>query len=160
MPRLPDRFDLWVRRARACPDPARQLDYVLGALVSLPAWYYLNIGTADQPRPATTEVEGDRVLLVFSDAERVPEMIGQPGTAGVVFGVPTGKALADCVTRGAEEDCHGLFINPGEDGVLVGMEQVRAFAQAWLRQRQEAPSRFWIPNLTTEEEDFWQEHGL
>ena len=76
MTRLPDRFDLWVRKARECPDPARQADYVLGALSALKEWYFLNIGTKENPQPAEAEVEGGRHLLVFSDRDRIEAIVG------------------------------------------------------------------------------------
>ena len=55
MPRLPDRFDLWVRKARVSADPERQIDWVLGALVARDELYFLNIGTKEKPRIARAE---------------------------------------------------------------------------------------------------------
>src|SRR5476649_1295941 len=74
MARLPDRFDLWVRKARECRDPARQVDYVLGALAGLTEWHFLNVGTKENPLPAEAEIEGTRYLLVFSDPGRIEDI--------------------------------------------------------------------------------------
>ncbi len=164
MPRLPDRFDLFVRRARASADPARQLDYVLGALAGLPEWYFLNGGTRQQPRVFTTEIEQTPILLVFSDSERVLELaaelrIESPREAPPVITIPTTAALPWCVSE-TSPPWHGLLINPGEDAVLVPRPQVEAFASEWQTRGGRQASGFWIPNLTGEEEDFWQEYGL
>jgi hypothetical protein len=161
MPRLPDRFDLWVRRARDCPDPARQVDYVLGALASLPSWHFLNVGTREQPQPATAEIEGARHLLVFSDPDRVLEIADQlqiesrPG-APPIISVPTASAMAACVADGPMK-CAALLVNPHEDAVAIPVAQVELFAR---ERKERGATGFWIPSMTSEEEDFWQEHGL
>jgi hypothetical protein len=163
MPRLPDRFDLWVRKARTCPDPARQLDYVLGALLGLTQWHFLNRGTREQPQVATVEMEDTPVLLVFSDIERVREIAGElkmesrPEAPPIVT-ISTAAAAAWCLGPDAPP-WEGLLINPGEDGALVPRPQVDAFVQEWQARGALQASGFWIPNLTSEEEDFWQEHG-
>jgi hypothetical protein len=161
MPRLPDRFDLWIRKARACPDPDRQLDYILGALVALPAWHFLNLGTRAAPQPATTELEGARLLLVFSDADRLTELAGplSLGSEPPIISVPAAAALAECLGEGLFKS-DGLLVNPGEDAVVVPREQVEIFANAWRAGGGAQGAGFWIPNLTSQEEDFWQEHGL
>jgi hypothetical protein len=157
MPRLPDRFDLWVRRARACPDPARQVDYVLGALAALPDWHLLNRGDKDHPIPALAELEGGPHLLVFSSPDRIEELVApSPGHPLPVISIPTPRAFAWCLEQGAV----GLAVNPGEDGFLVGRDRLDAFYRDWSRDRDKHSTGFWIPNLTSEEEDFWQEHGL
>lgn len=158
MPRLPDRFDLWVRRARACPDPARQADYVLGALAALPEWHLLNRGEAGNPIPAETEMEDGRYLLVFSAAERIAELLElSPGVPPPVISLPTVQAFSWCLGM---RDCAGLLVNPGEDNFVVAMDQLHHFYRGWTQDREALSTGFWIPNLTTEEEDFWQEHGL
>jgi hypothetical protein len=164
MPRLPDRFDLWVRRARACADPARQLDYVLGAMATLPACHFLNIGSRAQPRSAVTEVEGARLLLLFSDPDRVLEVAAQAGLAAPpddppLITVPTPAVLAWALAAGPPP-WDGLLINPGEDAAVIPWEQLQSFARAWQARDARAGTGFWVPSLTTEEEDFWQEHGL
>jgi hypothetical protein len=158
MSRLPDRFDLWVRKARECPDPARQVDYVLGALAALPEWCFLNTGTPEKPRAARTKMGEDPCVLVFSDAGRVTELIEDAGKASASFShlvIPTAEAMAWCV-----EGRTGLLINPGEEAVLVPLAELEPFYVEWKTRAAHQPSGFWIPNLTSAEEDFWQEHGL
>jgi hypothetical protein len=163
MPRLPDRFDLWMRKARACPDPARQLDYILGAMVALPAWHFLNLGTRARPHPATTEVDGARLLLVFSDADRVAELAEQmnlpAGAEPPIISIPAPAALAECLGDGFLKS-EGLLVNPGEDAAVVPREQLAEFEREWRERGGAQRAGFWIPNLTSEEEDFWQENGL
>ena len=115
MPRLPDRFDLWIRQAKASQEPARQLDYILGALVALPEWFFLNIGTPNDPHPAVSEVENVRYLLVFSDPVRVVEIAEQirvEGSEPPVITVPSGTALRWVVDERPMQ-AEGLMINPG-----------------------------------------------
>jgi hypothetical protein len=158
MSRLPDRFDLWVRRARQCPDPARQADFVLGALAALPDWHFLNHGEESSPVPADAELEGLRQLLVFSDPGRVEELLGSSADAPLpIISIATAKAFPWCLEQ---IDCAGLLVNPGEDGFMVAMDQLHSFYRVWRQDREANSTGFWIPNLTTEEEDFWQEHGL
>jgi hypothetical protein len=161
MPRLPDRFDLWIRKARECPDPERQLDYILGAMVALPAWYFLNIGTRENPQPAVGEVDGARVMLVFSDADRVLEAAGDAEfpSAPPVLSLPAAAALTECLGDGLFR-CAALLINPGEDAALVPRPQLAVFERGWQARGGAAARGFWIPHLSSEEEDFWQEHGL
>ncbi len=157
MARVPDRFDLWVRRARACADPARQADYVLGALAALPYWHLLNTGTREHPQPAEAEVEGARYLLVFSDAARVEDLMADTGSAAPPISMPTIKAFGWSLERPGTA---GLLVNPGEDAALVPRDQVDFFHLEWRARQADGPAGFWIPNMTDEEEDFWQEHGL
>jgi hypothetical protein len=161
MPRLPDRFDLWVRRARACDDPERQLDYILGGLMALPAWYFLNVGSRTTPEPARAEIDGGHFLLVFSDAARVLDLLGDAHHAGEtpVFSLPPADALAACLGEGSLR-CDGLLVNPGEDAAAIPRDQLAHFERAWRERGGATRPGFWIPNLTTEEEDFWQQHGL
>ncbi len=157
MARLPDRFDLWVRQARTCADPARQADYVLGALAALPYWHLLNTGTREKPQPAEGEIEGGRYLLVFSDAARVEELMEGTKSAAPPISMPTIKAFLWSLERPGGA---GLLVNPGEYAVLVPRDRVEFFHQEWLARQAGQPTGFWIPNMTDEEEDFWQEHGL
>jgi hypothetical protein len=161
MPRLPDRFDLWIRKARSCPDPARQLDLILGAMIALPAWHFLNVGTRERPEPAAGEVDGQRLLLVFSDADRVIEAAGDtkfPADSPVIS-VPAPAALSECLDPGLLR-CDALLVNPGEDAAVIPRRQLVLFEREWRARGGAAAQGFWIPNLTSEEEDFWQEHGL
>ena len=162
MARLPDRFDLWVRKARECSDPARQADYILGALAGLEEWHFLNIGTKEAPRAARTEIGPDRCLLVYSDAGRIEELVREgdglwpQGDPLPVIAIPAAAAMAWCVECGM-----GLLVNAreGADTVLVPFDQLAAFHAEWSFRGGHQAAGFWIPNMTTEEEDFWQEHG-
>lgn len=162
MPRLPDRFDLWVRKARECPDPARQVDYVLGALAALDHWYFCNTGTKEIPWVLEVEVENQWHKVVFSDYSRIEELIGDRGTKGEalpIISMPTAAAMTWCIERKAE-GCAGLLVNPGDFAALIPLSQLETFYTEWTQRGGRQASGFWIPNLTSEEEDFWQEHGL
>jgi hypothetical protein len=164
MARLPDRFDLWVRKAQKCSDAARQADYVLGALAGLKEWCFFNIGTKESPQPAETEIEGARYLLLFSDAGRIEELVGEGGLVSSgeplpVIAIPTGQAMPWCLERRAT-GCAGLLVNPGDDAFALPMEQLALFHEEWSKRGGRQASGYWIPNMTSEEEDFWQEHGI
>jgi hypothetical protein len=160
MARLPDRFDLWVRKARACRDPARQIDYVLGALAGLREWHFLNVGTQEAPQPATETVDARACRLLFTDVGRIEELLQESAdrsgqTPLPVITIPTAAAMAWCV-----EGRTGLLVNPGEDSALIPLEPLASFQAEWTRRGGREASGFWIPNMSTEEEDFWQEHGV
>jgi len=158
MARLPDRFDLWVRKARECRDTVRQADYVLGALAGLKEWHFLNVGTKANPLPAEAGFDGARYLLVFSDTGRIEEIQedgARPDDPLATIVIPTGTAMAWCV-----EHRMGLLVNPGEDSALIPLQRLEIFHAEWNRRGGRQAAGFWIPNMTTQEEDFWQEHGL
>ena len=157
MPRLPDRFDLWVRKARACPDEARQADYVLGALAGLKEWHFLNVGTKEAPEAAATRTGDDPCRIVCTDVGRIEDLLRESANRREplpVITIPTAAAMTWCV-----EGRVGLFVNPGEDAVMVPCDRLRIFHTEWTQRGSRLAAGFWIPNLTTEEEDFWQEHG-
>jgi len=159
MARIPDRFDLWVRKARECPDPARRADYILGALAGLKEWHFVNLGTKEKPRAARSQIDTDPYLLVYSDVDRIEEFFREQGRAFKndplpVITVPTEAAITWCV------ECRtGLLVNPPDDAVMIPFSQVEAFHAEWKQRGGRQAAGFWIPNMTTEEEDFWQEHG-
>jgi hypothetical protein len=164
MPRLPDRFDLWVRKARDCNAADRQADYLLGALAGLSEWHFLNVGTKETPQPAEAEMEDGRHLLVFSGPDRIEEMLRDAGRfrAGdppPVITMPTARAMAWCLERRVMR-APGLLVNPGENAFLIPLDRLETFYAEWSNRGGRSASGFWIPNMTTEEEDFWQEHGL
>jgi len=159
MARLPDRFDLWVRKAKECQDVTRQADYILGALAGLKEWHFLNLGTKEAPQAAKTEIESEKYLLVYSDVDRIEELIRERGAAHQndplpVITVPAAVAMAWCVECGV-----GLFVNPPEDAALIPFIQLETYHAEWSQRRGRKASGFWIPGMTSEEEDFWQEHG-
>jgi hypothetical protein len=150
-----------MRQARAAADPQRQCDYVLGALVALPEWHFLNVGTSENPRPAAGEIDDAPHLFVFSDAARVMELaqqFGRPAESSAIT-IPTESALAWCVNERPMQ-CAGLLINPGEDAAAVSIAQVEIFAAEWRARDARQSVGFWIPNPTSAEEDFWRENGL
>ncbi len=163
MSRLPDRFDLWLRKARECADADRQADYVLGALAGLKEWHFLNIGTAEKPQAAKTQLGDDSCVLVFSDPGRIEDLIEE---SGAKKHLPTGAPVPaiSVATEAAMKWCVeckvGLLINPSEDAVMIPSELVKSFYEEWSQREGWAASGYWIPNMTSEEEDFWQEHGL
>jgi hypothetical protein len=162
MPRLPDRFDLWVRKARECPEPARAADYALGALAALGHWHFLNLGNAANPQPADADLDGARHLLVFSDPDRITDLVtpDRDSTAPPpVISIPTAAAMTWCLERAAD-GIAGLLVNPGEDAFAVPLEHLAGFHREWVRRVARHASGYWIPSMTSEEEDFWQEHGL
>jgi len=164
MARLPDRFDLWVRKARECRDPARQVDYVLGALAGLTEWHFLNLGTKENPQPAETEIEGVPHLLLFSDTGRIEELLTeggrwQRGELLPVIAIPTAAAMTWCLERRTAGGA-GLLVNPGEDAFAFSLEQLARFYEEWSQRGGRQSSGYWIPSMTSEEEDFWQEHGV
>ncbi|HEV3273097.1 MAG TPA: hypothetical protein VGZ93_13030 [Candidatus Methylacidiphilales bacterium] len=158
MARLPDRFDLWVRKARKCRDTARQADYVLGALAGLNEWHFLNAGTKEAPQAATAQIESEPCRLVFSDAARIGELFEEQAQKKAplpVITIPAAAAMAWCV-----EGRTGLLVNPGEDAVMIPFGRLEAFHAEWNRRGGRQAAGFWIPNMTTEEEDFWRENEL
>jgi len=160
MPRLPDRFDLQVRKARSCTDPVRQADYVLGALAGLREWHFVNLGTKENPQAARTEIDADPYLLVYSNADRIEDFVREQGLVRETAALPVISVATEAAMKWCVECRVGLFVNPPEDAVMIPFEQVQAFHAEWLKRGARQSSGFWIPNMTSEEEDFWQEHGL
>jgi hypothetical protein len=157
MARLPDRFDLLVRQARTQIDPARQADMLLGALAALREWHFLNVGDRENPRPAQGEIEGGAHLLLFSDRERIGEIApARENEPPPVISIPTAQAMPWVLASRAA----GLLVNPGADAFVIPLEQLGKFYEEWQQRGGGLASGFWIPGLTSEEEDFWQEHGL
>ncbi len=159
MARLPDRFDLWVQKALASTNTDRQMDWVLGALVAREELFFLNSGTKEQPSIAQVEMSEEGCALVFTDGERIEEfMRAQADAAGErsVIASPSASALTWCV-----DNRLGLIINPavGETAWIVA-ETLACYLVEWKQRGGRQAAGFWIPNMTTQEEDFWQENGL
>ena len=96
-------------------------------------------------------------LLIDLVIASVTTSIGMMQLPPVVISIPTERAPPWCLEQA---DCAGLLVIPGEDGFIVAMDQLHSFYRGWRTDRESLTTGFWIPNLTTEEEDFWQEHGL
>ena len=134
MSRLPDRFDLWIRKARECADENRQADYVLGALAGLKEWHFLNIGTAETPQAAKTELGADSCVLVFSDPGRIEDLIQESGADRHLpkgAPVPAISVATEAAIKWVVECKVGLLINPSEDAVLIPFAMVKSFYEAW-----------------------------
>jgi hypothetical protein len=43
---------------------------------------------------------------------------------------------------------------------MIPFAQLESYHAEWSQRGGRQASGFWIPNMTSEEEDFWQEHGL
>lgn len=157
MPDLPDQFDLWVRRARDVA-PERQADFLLGSLFALKEWFFLNRGSDEKPSPGVVELEGRYCLVVFSDLGKMHDFVG---SATSNLAIPTESVVGYCREFRAM-GVTALLVNPGDYAFTVELDAVESFDKAWRERRAAHPSArgFWIPNLTTEEEDFWQSHGL
>jgi len=159
MARIPDRFDLWVRKARASANTDRQMDWVLGALVAREELFFLNSGTKEEPRITRVEMAEEQCALIFTDGERIEEfMTAERDAVGERSAIasPSASALAWCV-----ESRLGVVINPavGETAWIVA-EALAVFLEEWKKRGERQAAGFWIPNMTSEEEDFWQENGL
>lgn len=163
MARLPDRFDLWVRKARETTDAARQVDLVLGALGAREELYFLNIGTKENPLIARAGLAQEECALMFTDTGRIEEFVAEhPGMIrGKDEGPPVIVSPAAAALKWCVENRAGLVINPGAgETVLVPAAELAKFVEEWLERGERRGAGFWIPNMTTEEEDFWQAHGL
>lgn len=161
---IPDQFDVFVRRARERFDPARAEDMLIGNLFALKEWHLLNAGTAEDPRPRFAELDGTVFLLVFSHPEKADAFTEARGERGGrdplgLISMRPGDAADYCrALRGSS--CGAILVNPGPFAYAVALEGLLKYHEAWSRRGAELASGFWIPNMTTEEEDFWQEHEL
>ncbi len=118
MPRLPDRFDLFVRKARESIDPERQADLILGALAGLKEWHFLDLGAPGKPNAAKTDIEDEPYLLVFTDPAHLEDAM------------PVGSPRPSLITipprprwRGASSAAWGVF---GQSARRLGPHPLRA----------------------------------
>jgi len=135
------------------------MDLVLGALVARTEVYFVNIGTKESPRISSGKMASEECALVFSDVERIEEFLALNTRAGqelAVIASPTASALAWCV-----ENRVGVVLNPSVgETVMIPAAMLAAFIEEWKQRGGRQSAGFWIPNMTSEEEDFWQENGL
>jgi hypothetical protein len=163
MSRVPDRFDLWLRKARDAASPERQIDLILGAVIARNEVYFVNVGTKAAPRIARTEIAPHECALLFSDAERIIEFAVEHSLTAdgaeaepPIIASPTPAALRWCVESGV-----GALFNPGVgESAMVPPDALAAFLAEWNARGGRQRQGFWIPNMTSAEEDFWQENGL
>jgi hypothetical protein len=157
---ISDRFDLAIRKARTVPDPSRRLDCLLGLLFGLDNWVLWNTGSPEKPWPAITEDDDGRWLVVFANMGKAQEYLEDSGVVSPpLMTVPLAQATEYC-GRFRIGGVTGLLVNPGADAFTVTLEAVEAFEADWKAAGAQQGRGFWIPNLTSEEEDFWQSQGL
>ncbi len=159
---LPDQFDLWVRKAKQMA-PARQLDCLLGMLFAQPEWFFFN---QDEKKvlPAQIEIENAKCLILFSDSRKMLEFfenaMHQKLDQLPSLAIPAASGTEFCLQFRAS-GCEAILVNPGTEPFQVSLEALERFNLEWQAYHRSQASRgFWIPNMTTEEDDFWQEHGL
>jgi hypothetical protein len=162
MPTLPDSFDVAVRRAREMNRGQRQVDYTLGLLFAQSEWHFVNHGTAEKPFPALIDLDTARVLVIFSSLEKYQDFVElsteTPANQSPSISIPVEVATGYCL-QFRPAGCQAILVNPGEFAFQVSLEALKEFDENW-RSRPDTARGFWIPNMTTEEEDFWNEHGL
>lgn len=164
MAAIPDSFDLQVRRAREAT-PERQLDFLLGTLLALPEWWLLNRGSESEPYPAMVELEKAKCVVVFSAPGKLQDFAEElnggkrESVPNVAIRVP--EVVDYCLLFRAV-GATAILVNPGDFAFTVEFDALESFTKAWRERRATVgDSRgFWIPNMTSEEEDFWQSHGL
>lgn len=162
MAAIPDHFDLGVRRARQVRDESRQVDALLGLLFAAEEWYFWNVGTPEKPFPAMSEIDGKPVLLLFSSLEKLVDVVETATKTSMEtlphFAIPVNSGGAFC-SQFRASSCETLLVNPGEYAFAVSLDALKAFDATW-RGRKATSRGFWIPNMTSEEEDFWRELGM
>ncbi|HSI84863.1 MAG TPA: hypothetical protein VK970_13815 [Candidatus Methylacidiphilales bacterium] len=181
MVNIPDQFDLDVRRAKRQSDPEQQMELLLGALLARKEWYFYNIGTQEKPEPARVEIEDRPYLLVFSSADKLHNLRdlqqgdrkdAEPSpvmsTELPNFSIPCMQAVDYCLALadaqlGGDQSAallEGMLINPGDHAFAISMASFRHYMAAWKERGGHIGQGFLIPNISTEEDDFYQEHGL
>ena len=76
--------------------------------------------------------------------------------------MPASKAL-EYMTMLEAKGVEAMLVNPGEYAFAMTLKEVRRFYEAWEARdpdERQASRGFWIPKMTSEEDDFWEEHGL
>lgn len=162
---IPDRFDLMVRKARELDtEPERQVDILMGGLFALWEWHFLNAGDAEQPHPRFLQVDDTVCVAAFTDPNKAGEFTLERGERertdplGLISMRPR-----DAVEYALQFEPHGcghFLINPGPFGFMIPFDVASRFYTAWKEAGAGLGQGFWIPSMTDEEEDFWQEHGL
>jgi hypothetical protein len=103
-------------------------------------------------------------LLVFSHPEKADTFTEERGERGGTE--PLGlismrpRDAADYCGALQETACEAVLVNPGPFAYTVALGGILKYHEEWKRRGAQEASGFWIPNMTTEEEDFWQEHEL
>jgi hypothetical protein len=165
MSRLPDRFDLLVRKMREREsDPQRQLDFLLAAFFTLKEAHLLNAGGQEDPRPRFVQMDALILMPVFSSADQADSYTieQQQRSDRDPLGLISMPPLS--VLEYAQEwkglGCEHWFVNPGPYGFIVSVAEAEFYQQQRAESAQANTMGFWISNPTAEEEAFWEDHGL
>ncbi|NJK90660.1 MAG: hypothetical protein HC904_01790 [Blastochloris sp.] len=165
MSRLPDRFDLLVRKVRDTGmAPDRQLDLLLAALFTVKEAHLINAGTEAEPRPSFVELDGEILMPVFSSVDQADTYSSERGQRGDrdalgLISMPP-PLLLEVSRLFTDSGCHHWFVNPGPYGFILPLHEVESYESQRAQAQASAHTGFWIPNLTSEEEAFWEDHGL
>jgi hypothetical protein len=159
---LPDSFDLWVRRARTA-SPTRQTEILLGTLLGQLRWYFIN-QNKEHPTPAAVTLDGQFLLLLFTSPDRAGNFIEASQHRNhhdpvSMIDLSPEQAVPWCLNF-APQGVSGLLVNPGDYAFTIDFPGLNLFYQQWQNSGSRSGQGFWIPNMTSEEEDFWQEHGV
>jgi hypothetical protein len=165
MSRLPDRFDLLVRKVREEPySPERQLDFLLAAFFTLKEAHLINTGMEASPMPSFVELDNLILMPVFSSTDQADTYTSERGQRGdrdplgLISLQPL--SLLEYSRAFTEFGCSHWIINPGPYGFILGLDEAEAYQKAFRASVDQHSRGFWISNLTSEEEAFWEDHGL
>jgi hypothetical protein len=124
------------------------------------------MGTRATPVPATGIINGKPHLFVFSAPGKIQDILEdvtkKNNPAIPYISVRTANAADFCLQYAQEKNgsCAGILVNPGDYAFSVDFAALRQFDTEWKAAGGAEKRGFWIPGMTTEEEDFWQEHGI
>lgn len=165
MSRIPDRFDLIVRQVRETSfQPERQLDFLLAAFFTLKEAHLINAGDEDNPLPAFVELDQTVLMPVFTSADQADTYTSERGQRsdheplGLISMKP--ELALDYAQAFKSYGCYHWIINPGPYGFMLSLAEIESYQQQRKESAQAPNYGFWIPNLTSQEEAFWEDHGL
>jgi len=165
MSRLPDRFDLLVRKVREGDfTPDRQIDFLLAAFFTLKEAHLINAADEVSPLPTFLELDEAVLMPVFTSADQADTYTSERGQRGdhddlCLISMPPAIVL-DYAESFTSYGCKDWFINPGPFGFIISLQEAQAYQQQKNKVGQRPDIGFWIPNLTSQEEAFWEDNGL
>lgn len=161
MPPLKDRFDRQVEKARSMDlDDSRLRDFLIGILFGCLELHFLNAGDKDSPRPRFVELDGEVFLLTFSDPSKADDFTvmreerDEHDPLGLISMPPYDAATF--AEQFIDWGCQYLLVNPGPFSFAVDIPAYCEFHKEWEASGGREQSGFFIPNLTTEEQDLWE----